>query len=310
MRTLRFLALFLILAPAILYLNHHLRADARDARETITVDGTQRTYRLHVPPSYDSSKPAPLVIALHGRLGTGEGQERLSHFDKVSDEHGFIVVYPDGLERSWADGRGGTPADKNGLNDVKFISALIDQLRKEYRINAGQVYVTGMSNGGFITARLACDLSDKVVAVGIVAASLSVNTADSCSPSKPVSVAVFQGSEDPLVPFAGGEMGKNTAGGMILSHEQSVKKFAQLNRCSGKPQLEHIPDAANDGTTIEVTHYLSCLDGAEVRGYAIQNGGHTWPGGMQYAPAPMIGKTTHNLDASETIWEFFAAHTR
>lgn len=128
MRTFRFLALFFVLAPVIAYMNHRLRADARDAREIITMDRMERTYRLHVPASYDGSKSAPLVLAPHGRLGTGEGQERLSHFDRVSDEHGFIVAYPDGLDRSWADGRGKTPSDARGVDDVKFLSALIHKL--------------------------------------------------------------------------------------------------------------------------------------------------------------------------------------
>ena len=287
-----------------------IRANGRDASASISVGGHNRIYRLHVPPSYDGSKAVPLVLALHGRLGTGEGQERLGHLDKVSDEQDFIVVYPDGLDRSWADGRGATPSDKNNVDDVKFLSELINKLASEYKIDAGRVYAAGMSNGGFMSARLACSLADKIAAVGIVAASLSTNTAETCKPAIPVSVLIMQGTQDPLVPFQGGALGKNGDRGEVLSHAATVEKFAVLNRCSGTPQKKQITDDANDGTSIQILDYTGCAAGSEVRGYTIEGGGHAWPGGMQYLPAAMIGKTSHNLDASETIWEFFAAHSR
>jgi polyhydroxybutyrate depolymerase len=157
---------------------------------------------------YDGRKAVPLVLALHGRMGNGEGQARLSRLDSVSDAHGFLVVYPDGLDRSWADGRGATPSDKNNVNDVKFLSRLIDKLSGQYRIDATRVYATGMSNGGFMTGKLACDLSNKIAAVAIVAASRSDILASSCDPAKPVSVMLMQGRKDPLVPFAGGPLAR------------------------------------------------------------------------------------------------------
>jgi polyhydroxybutyrate depolymerase len=309
MRTVRFLALFLVLAPAVIYMDHRLRADA-SVRETITVDGQKRTYRLHVPSSYDGSKVVPLILALHGRLGTGEGQERLSHLDSVSDAHGFLVVYPDGLERSWADGRGKTPSDEKGVSDVKFLSELIQKLESGYKVDPARIYATGMSNGGFMSGRLACDLSDKIAAVGIVAASLSSNTAAACKPARLVSVLIIQGTEDPLVPFQGGALGKHGDRGEVLSHDAAVKKFAALNRCSTSPQTQQIPGTASDGTSTNVSIYGECASGTEVRSYTVEGAGHTWPGGMQYLPSSIIGKTSHNFDASEVIWEFFAAHAR
>ena len=310
MRTFRLLALFLVAAPAIILIGRFLRADARDASETITVDGRERTYRLHVPSTYDETKRVPLVLALHGRLGTGEGQERLSHFNEVSDDHGFIVAYPDGIDRSWSDGRGKTPAEEKGVDDVKFLSELIRKLESQYKIDPGRVYAMGMSNGGFMSGRLACDLADQIVAVGIVGASVSTNTAATCRPAKPVSVMIIQGTEDPLVPFAGGALGKNGDRGEVLSHDAAVKKFAALNHCPGPPQHPTLEAAADDGTSIQVTAYEGCARGTSVEGFTVVGGGHTWPGGMQYAPAAMIGKTTHNLNASEAIWNFFATHSR
>ena len=119
------------------------RANPRDARESIIVEDRERTYNLHVPSSYEGSKSVPLVLALHGRLGTGEGQERLGHMDKTSDAHGFIIVYPNGLDRSWADGRGSSPSDKKGVDDVRFLSELVAKLESQYKIDRSRVYATG-----------------------------------------------------------------------------------------------------------------------------------------------------------------------
>ena len=287
-----------------------LRALPDDARHEMVVDGRERTYEVHVPSRYDGTTEVPLVLALHGRLGTGSGQEKLGHLDRVSDEHGFLVVYPDGLERSWADGRGGTPSDKNGVDDVKFLSALIDKLEGEYKVDAQRVYATGMSNGGFMSGKLACDLPEQITAVAIVAASLSGNAAASCHPTKPVSVMIIQGTQDPLVPLAGGELGKHGSGGMVLSHDATVEKFVAVDRCEGAPKKDHIADTAGDGTTLDVTTYSSCASGSEVIGYVVNGGGHTWPGGLPYMPASIIGKTSKNLDASEVIWKFFERKVR
>ena len=286
-----------------------LRPGSDDARAKITVEGHARTYSLHVPEDYDGKKVMPLLLALHGRLGTGAGQEKLAHLDKVSDEHGFLVVYPDGLDRGWADGRGGTPSDRGGVDDVKFLSALIDKVESEYKVDAKKVFAVGMSNGGFMSGRLACDLSDRIAAVGIVGASLSENTAATCRPRQPVSVMMIQGTADPLVPFEGGALRKG-AGGVVLSHEAAVKKFVEVDRCTGEPKEDHIADNARDGTSVDVTSYGSCAGESAVVGYVVNGGGHTWPGGTQYLPAVFIGKTTHNMDGSEVLWDFLEKHGR
>ena len=286
------------------------RGGRTDKEATLRVDGRERSYAYHVPASYDGTRAVPLVLALHGRLGQGSGEERLSHFDKISNGHGFLVVYPDGLDRSWADGRGGTPSDRKSVDDVKFISELIDKMEQEYKVDPSRVYVAGMSNGGFMSSKLACQLPDRIAAVAIVAASLSESAAANCHPSVPVSVMVLQGTNDPLVPLAGGALGRNGSGGMVLSHDATVEKFAKLDRCASPPKKEHISDQAGDGTTIDAELYSGCAGGTEVRSYVVNDGGHAWPGGMQYLPASIIGKTSKNMDASEVIWDFFAKHSR
>lgn len=276
---------------------------------TITIDGRKRTYEVHVPKPYDASRAVPLVLVLHGRLGNGHGTAGLTHFDSVSDVHGFLVVYPDGLHRSWSDGREASPSEKEGVDDVKFLSLLIDKLSHEYNIDPARVYATGISNGGFMTQRLACDLSDKIAAVGIVAATMGEDTANACHPSRPVPVRMIHGTKDPLVPIGGGALGKNGSHGVVLSLEATALKWAKLDGCNPKPAEANLPDTADDGTSVRESVFSGCKAKAEVLVDVVENGGHTWPGGKQYLPAAIIGKTTRNLDASEALWEFFSKHS-
>jgi polyhydroxybutyrate depolymerase len=269
----------------------------------LELDGLRRTYQLFVPPSYDGSKAVPLVLALHGRGGDSLGMRDLTSLNQLAEREGFIVVYPDGYEKSWADGRGTTPADEAGINDVGFISSLIDKLSRGYQIIPEQIYATGMSNGGHMSYRLACELSEKIAAVAPVAASLSENLAANCSPQRPVPVLQIHGTADPIRPYEGGE-----ARGMVLSAPASVAFWGSKNGCSSEPSSTNLPDTAQDGTTVTLTSYSGCQQGADVQHYIVVEGGHTWPGGLQYLPERMVGKTSQDINASEVIWKFFAEH--
>ena len=273
----------------------------RDISGSLQSGGYTRTYIVHLPPASAMLHPAPLMIALHGRLGTGTGQGRLTHFDQLADSYGFIVVYPDGYQRSWADGRGVTPADKASIDDVAFISALIDQLSSQYSIDQTRIYAAGMSNGGYMTQRLACDLTKRFAAVAVVAANFSANLASHCAPTRPLPIMIIHGMADPLVLAAGG----TEEGASVLSTQASVQKWASLDGCSSTPALSNLPDTVNDGTHIQRYVYQPCQNKAEVIFYNVQGGGHTWPGGLQYLPVSVIGKTSRNLDASAVIWQFF-----
>jgi polyhydroxybutyrate depolymerase len=281
-----------------------------NAASSITVDGHNRTYELHVPAAYKRDKAVPLVVALHGRGGTGHVIVGLTHFDSVADAHGFLVVYPDGLSASWADGRGATPSDTGGIDDVKFISELIRKLARDYKIDSLRVFVTGYSNGGFMSQRVACELSSQVAAVGVVAATMGEITASHCHPDIAISVMLIQGTKDPLVPFQGGPMGPNGSRGMILSLQEAGKKWIGLDGCDSKPEITTLQDKAVDGTSIRREAFAGCKGGAEVIVYTVEGGGHTWPGGKAYLPESVIGKTSGNMDASEALWEFFSKHSR
>jgi polyhydroxybutyrate depolymerase len=278
-----------------------------NSQGSITVDGHERTYEVHAPASYKGEQAVPLVVVLHGRNGTGHGTVGFTHFDAVADAHGFLVAFPDGLSNSWADGRGATPSDKDGIDDVKFLSELIRKLARDYKIDSSRVFVTGMSNGGFMTQRIACDLSSQVAAVGSVGATMGEITASHCHPAKPISVMLIQGAQDPLVPIQGGAQPGSR--GMILSLQETAKKWTDLDACSSKPEVSTVGDKAGDGTTIRREAFRGCKGGAEVIVYTVEGGGHSWPGGKPPAPESLIGKTSHNMDASEVLWEFFSKHS-
>lgn len=278
-----------------------------DSRGSLISGGRTRTYLLHVPPQYNPPRQMALVLALHGRFGDGKSMVSLTHLNSVADQYGFIVAYPDGYQRSWADGRGASVADKAGVDDVAFLSSLITTLSGEYAIDVQRIYVTGISNGGFMALRLSCDLSNKIAAVAVDAATFPVDLAARCAPSHPMPVLLMNGTADPLVPYAGGVVAGDR--GEILSAAATAEKWQTLDGCDSAPALATIPTTANDGTPVNLKTYDGCSRGAQVQFYTIDGGGHTWPGGLQYLPASVVGKTTRNLDASQTAWLFFSQFT-
>jgi polyhydroxybutyrate depolymerase len=282
-----------------------------DYSSSILSGGLQRTYNIHIGSSYDKTRPTPLLIVLHGGGGTGQGMTKLANFNAIADRENFIIVYPDGFENHWNDGRGVQwQAQIENVDDVGFISALIDHLSDELNIDAKRVYVTGISNGGMMSHRLGCELSQKITAIAPVASNIPVNMASIWAPSRPVSVLIINGTEDPLVPWAGGEirLGRNTFG-IVLSVSDTVKFWVGKDQCSPSPTITQLSDKdPSDGTTVRKEVYGGCENGAEVVLYAVEGGGHTWPGGLQYLPESIIGRTSRDFDASEVIWQFFKEH--
>ena len=280
-----------------------------DHTESLATGGLTRTYTLHVPTTYEPQHPEPLLLALHGRYGDGKGMATLTHLNQVADQYGFIVVYPDGYQRSWADGRGASNADKAGVDDVAFLAALLAALSASYTIDAQRIYVTGISNGGFMAQRLGCDFAAKIAAIAVDAATLPDNLAARCAPAHPLAVLFFNGTADPLVPYAGGVVSGDR--GTVLSASQTAATWARLAGCASTATAATttVPTSVNDGTSVSYVTYTGCSREAEAQFYTITNGGHTWPGGLQYLPASLVGKTTRNLDASQTLWAFVSRFT-
>lgn len=274
-----------------------------DQPGTFKFGGLNRTYSVHVPPG----PPVGLVLNLHGAGGTGVGQQGLTNFSAAADASNLLVVYPDGYDKSWADGRGAAPADRRHLDDVGFLVALVDKLRTDFNIPAGHVFATGMSNGGFMSNRLACDRADVFAAIAPVAGTLG--TGVTCNPSRPVSVLDAHGTADPLVPFNGGDV--RGRGGLShgISVASLVNRWRLADGCQGEPSAQALP-SAGDQTVVHRFDSATCMAGTEVVFYQIDNGGHTWPGGKQYLPQAVIGPTTRAFDGSQAIAQFFLTHGR
>jgi len=292
----------------------------KDLRTSFIHDSLKRTFNIYIPSVHDRSVQTPLVIALHGRGTTGSSMIFLTQkgFNKLADKDGSIIVYPDGIELNWNDGRmdeeANDRAHRENIDDVGFISALIDTMISDYNINPKQVYVTGISNGAIMSYRLACELSHKITAIAPVDGNIPVMLLPQCSPSRYVSVLAINNTDDPLVPFEGGEIvGKfrRVKLGKVLSADESIGFWVNRNRCSPTPVVTEEPDRdPKDGTRVIRKEYINNINGTEVILYAIEGGGHTWPGGIQYLPVRIIGKTSRDFEANEVIWSFFMEHSR
>lgn len=238
---------------------------------------------------------------------------RLTGFNTVADADNFIVVYPDGIEGHWNDGRGMQlyRAQTENIDDVGFISALIDALSKELNIDSKMIYVTGISNGGMMSHRLGCELSQQIAAIAPVASNIPVDMVSIWAPSRPVSVLIVNGTEDPLERWNGGDVYfRGVSYGKVLSVAETVKFWVAKDQCPAPPLNTQLPDRdPSDGTTVRKEVYGGCKDGTEVLLYAIEGGGHTWPGGIQYLPVSVIGRTSREFNASELIWQFFKEHS-
>lgn len=253
----------------------------------------------------------PVVFVIHGGSGTPEGMIRNADFKSIADREKILLVYPAGTQKNWNDGRPTAP-NQAGVDDVAFFDAMSKYLVLNYSADETRMFATGISNGGFMSSRLGCELSTRIAAIAVVAATMEALTiAPGCNPGRPVSAMYIHGTSDPLVPFTGGEMtASGTAGGTILSHFQAIDKWVSINSCSSSPVTSDLPDIANDGTTIKRRVFSGGTDGSEVVSYVILNGGHTWPQGYQYLNEAIIGKTSQDMNACEVIWEFFSRFQR
>jgi polyhydroxybutyrate depolymerase len=273
----------------------------RDFKETVVSNELVRSYHIHLPSNYDISSALPLLIALHGRLGTGKKMIKQTGFNRIADREGFIVAYPEGFKRGWADGRGITHADKQGVDDVAFIDKLIKVFQERFSIDSTRIYIAGHSNGGFMAQRLAIERSHKFAAVAVVAASLSEWLASRFTPGRPMPILFIHGTADPVTPYEGG---RQTGGARVLSVEDTVKIWAHFNVCNKSPEVQEI-HGLNNGPLVSVFTYGSCRNHSQVKLYRIEDGGHVWPGEPEDLSSSGVGKLSAGIDASEEIWKFF-----
>jgi polyhydroxybutyrate depolymerase len=286
-----------------------------DHTRTLMMGEQKRTYLVHVPKDYDSKKPAPVVLALHGAAMNGSMMVWFTGLNKTSDKEGFIVVYPSGTGTDpfliWNVGGfkiwnvGGFKAKMPGgrADDVAFISKLLDDLATVAKVDEKRVYACGMSNGGEMCYRLAAELSERIAAIAPVAGSIAF---DYSKPKRPVPVIHFHGTKDTFVRF---EMPKGKTPSLMKwkGVDGSIQTWVKLNGCDEKPKTETL---SKDGDEMKVTRktYGGGKDGAEVVLVVIEGGGHTWPGQQPPVGLGFIGKSATNVSANDLMWEFFQRH--
>lgn len=271
---------------------------AGTTEHVLTVDGRERHYRAYTPAG--GSGRRPVVVFLHGGGGTGELFARVSKMNSVADEGGFVVVYPDGSGRlgdrllTWNAGHCCAYAKDQNIDDVAFVGALIDDVTK--RLGTGDVFVTGFSNGAMMTYRLGCELADRIRAVAVVSGAMNL---DSCAPARTLPVLIMHGTADTAVPYDGGPSSSEfpTAGTWTnRSVRYAVDFWTEHNGCTGTPTT------SRDGAVER--HTYACEK--DVVLYAIDGGGHGWPGGGKARPNA-VEPAPPRPDASRVVWKFFQA---
>ena len=260
--------------------------------------GEKRTYLIHVPDSYDPQTPTPLVISFHGFAEWPAHQARISQWNNLSDEKGFIVVYPSGTEfpKRWRT-TGLTKINGTPEMDVQFISDLIDKLESEYNIDPSRVYANGLSNGGGMSYLLACKMANRIAAIGSVAGGYTYPI-ELCAPSRPMPLIAFHGNADPIVPYMGGPSHSFDIPFPVVP--DWMEAWAQRNQCAATTNLPQTGEVSG-------TAYSNCLQSADVIFYTINGGGHSWPGGNPL-PEWIVGKTSQDIDATGVMWQFFEQH--
>lgn len=283
-------------------------AKAPELVET-TVNGVKRSYYLYIPAK--AALPAPVVFLFHGGGGNAWSVDyHVGGMAKLADEKAFVLVCPEGTDHQWNDGReveGRTKGD-----DVAFIDQVIDNLVSKKVADSSRIYSCGISNGGFFSQYLAQKLKGKITAVASVAASVSEVMAASSMSREPIMFVL--GDNDPLVPFKGGRVGGKLirkSRGSVIPFDSAIETYRSANSAGSLTLQKQLPDLAPaDACRASVMRYGAEGDPAEVLVYKIDGGGHTWPQGLQYLPAALVGPVCQDFNCNEAIWSFFSTHRK
>lgn len=277
--------------------------------------GHERAYTLRLPPAYEERGLLPMVIVLSGGRLDLAGLRGLhaGRLDRLADEEGLIVLYPEPIENVWNDGRGVQTfySQANRVDDVGFLSTLIRRVVRDHKGDRRRVYIAGFSNGGLMAQRAACELSGQVAAVASVAGGIAAKIVKRCRPPSPVSLLMIHGDKDNIYRWDGTDVTIAWAtAGKKLTIAENARLWRKLDKCPSKPRTALLPDAdPSDGTRIRSYRYGPCAGGAEVAVYRVGGGGHTWPGGGQWQPDFIAGAISRDADASDLIWDFFKERT-
>ncbi len=262
--------------------------------DSIISGGIYRTYRLYIPAVYTGAIARPLVFNLHGYTSNALAQQQYTVFEPIADTANFLMVFPQGTKDASNQPYWNAGINASGVNDIQFLNNLIDSLSAQYNIDPNRIYSCGLSNGGFMSESLACELSNRITAIASVAASIyNTQYGTNCHPTRPVPVMQISGTSDGTVPYGGSSI--------FMPVDSVVKYWVKKNICNPAAAFNNVPNTnTSDGCTAEHYVYSGGLSGSSVELYKIIGGGHSWPGSPY-----IIGTTNEDFSASKEIWRFF-----
>lgn len=269
--------------------------------DSLFVDNRFRTFLTHTPTEYSGLQKLPLIIAMHGGFGNAFNLQNQSQLSVKADQEHFIVVYPEGAKgglfniRTWNAGVCCGHAAASNIDDVQFIDELIQYMIANFSVDENRIYATGMSNGGFMSYRLACEMPDKIAAIAPVACSM---TMDICMPSNPVPIIHFHSAQDANVLFSGG-YGIGASSHYSPPLDSIFNVWSSLNNCV----IEN--DTLIDNNDYALVNWRECDCVADIEYYLTQDGGHSWPGGN---PTPMGDPVSQVINANDRMWDFFSQY--
>lgn len=246
----------------------------------ISVNGVFRDYLIHIPDGYTGEEPVPLVLVFHGFGGNMNASYAHSEFHALAEQENFIVVHPNGLSNRW------NAVTTSNNADVSFVEELIDQLQQEFRIDASKIYSVGMSNGGYLSFLLACELSDKIAAIASVTGLMFDDVLNNCQPNRPIPILQIHGTKDGVVRYS--------------KVNSSLNFWLRHNETDLTPRVQLLPNLdEQDGSTVQRFTYANGKQNVEVQHLKIINGGHSWPG----------YEGNMDIDASEEAWRFLSQYS-
>lgn len=288
------------------------RAEARDLYGETVVDGVNRTYTVFVPESArERGGAVPVVIVLHGARGDGMRVRRIMGLDEIAEREGFVAVYPDSLGRGWNDGR---RALRRRSDDVSFLLRLKKSLVRRGLADPERVFVAGVSNGGMLVQRLACEVPGAFAGFASIIANMPVRVIERCAPDRAVPMMVINGTDDRLVPYDGGGVGLRGRRGAVVSTFETVEFWRAHNGCDGRPGRRMMPDRdRRDGSRVVMFYSTDCRGGPVIL-LRVEGGGHRVPGSpvrdLRFMAERALGEQNNDISTAEVITRFFAGLDR
>ncbi len=290
-----------------------------DAEEIIS-----RTWRTYVPTSYDPAVPMPLVVLLHGRPGTGVGMALITDMNRIAEENGFIAVYPDGMNDSMPPNQGGEWNYVRGVpifvsfierDDTQFLIDMVADISQGLNVDQSRLYLTGFSNGGFMTQRVACEASDAFAAFAPVGATLFPGLETLCIEQETgtLPIMLMHGTEDVSIPWEGSQ--RAGPGGQMVFYTSpvvtAVGTWALHNGCDANaPEITQLESNGETNTIVNIVDFQDCAEGGKTIFYMIEGGGHNWPGVPGVIGEGIAGQVNTDIHAGQVIWDFFSQYTR